>query len=77
MLSVKNCFELERSNLFDFTANNNKRLLKAVTEELQLRTKLDGKNKIEPANERQVAWIEKVLDGQFPMEKEVALTESR
>ena len=77
MLSVKDCFELERSNLFDFTANNNKRLLKAATEELQLRTKLDGKNKIERGNERQAAWIEKVLHGQFPMEKEVALAESR
>ena len=77
VLSVKDCFELERSNLFDFSANNNKRLLKAATEELQLRTKLDGKKKIERGNERQAAWIEKVLHGQFPMEKEVALAESR
>ena len=42
LLSVKDC---ARSNLFDYTANNNERLLKATTEELQLRTKIDGQNK--------------------------------
>ena len=47
LLSVKNCAELERSNLFDYVANNNERLLKAATEELQLRTKNDAKNKEE------------------------------
>ena len=41
MLSVKDCVELERSNLFDYVANNNERHLKAATEELQLRTKID------------------------------------
>ena len=45
MLSVKDCVELERSNLFGYAANNNERLLKVATEELQLRTKIDGKNK--------------------------------
>ena len=45
LLSVKDCVELKRSNLFDYTANNNERLLKATTEELQLRTKIDGQNK--------------------------------
>ena len=50
--SVKDCVELERSNLFDYTANNKDRLLKAATEELQLRTKIDGKNKEERKNER-------------------------
>ena len=39
MLSVKDCVKLERSNLFYYDANNNDRLLKAATEELQLRTK--------------------------------------
>ena len=47
LLSVKDCVELERSNLFDYTANNNARFLKAATEELQLRTKIDVKNKEE------------------------------
>ena len=50
-LSVKDCVEPERSNLFDYAANNNKRLLKA--EKLQLRTKIDRKNKEEQKNERQ------------------------
>ena len=45
LLRVKDCVELERFNLFDYAANNNERLLKAATEELQLRTKIDGKNK--------------------------------
>ena len=44
-LSVKDCVELERSNLFDYAENSNKRLLKAATEELQLRITIDGKNK--------------------------------
>ena len=47
LLSVKDCVELERSNLFDYAANNNERLLKAATEELQLRTNIDAKNKEE------------------------------
>ena len=42
---MKDCVELERFNLFDYAANNNERLLKAATEELQLRIKIDGKNK--------------------------------
>ena len=45
LLSFKDCVELERSNFFDYAANSNKRLLKAATEELQLRTKIAGKNK--------------------------------
>ena len=45
LVSVKDCIELERSNLFDYAASNNERLLKAATEELQLRTNIDGKNK--------------------------------
>ena len=40
LLSVKDCVELERSNLFDYAVNKNERRLKAATEELQLRTKL-------------------------------------
>ena len=32
LLSVKDCVELERSNLFDYAANNNERLLKAETD---------------------------------------------
>ena len=47
LLSVKDCVELERSNLFDYAANNNERLLKAATEEFKLRSKIDGKNKKE------------------------------
>ena len=70
LLSIKDCFELERSNLFDYAANNNKRLLKAATEELQLKTKIDGKNKEEQENERQTAWKEKALHGQFLREIE-------
>ena len=65
LLSVKDCVELERSNLFDYAANNNKRLLKAPTKELQLRTNIDGKNKEQQKNERQAAWKEKALHGQF------------
>ena len=70
LLSVKDCIELERSNLFDYAASNNERLLKAATEELQLRTNIDGKNKEERDNERQAAWKEKTLHGQFPREGE-------
>ena len=53
LLSVKDCVELKRSNLFDYATNNNQRLLKAATEELQLRAKINGKNKEERENERQ------------------------
>ena len=70
LLSVKDCVELERSNLFDYAANNNERLLKAATEELQLRTKIDGKNKEERENERWAAWKEKALHGQLLRETE-------
>ena len=70
LLSVKNCVELERSNLFDYVANNNERLLKAATEELQLRTKNDAKNKEEWENERQTVWKEKALHDQFVRETE-------
>ena len=52
MLSVKECIELERSDLFDYAANNKERLLKAATEELQLRTRIDRKNIEERENER-------------------------
>ena len=45
--SVKDCVELERSNLFDCDVNNIERFLKAATEELQVRTKTDMKNKEE------------------------------
>ena len=47
LLSVKDCVELERFNLFDYATNNNARLPKAATEELQLRTKICGKNEEE------------------------------
>ena len=47
LLSVKDCIELQRSNLFDYAANNNERLLKVATEELQLRSNIDGKKKEE------------------------------
>ena len=50
---------MERSNLFDYTVNNNERFLVATTEEIQLRTKIDGKNKEECENERQTVWKEK------------------
>ena len=44
--------------------------MKAATQELQLRTKTDGKNKEEQKNERQTAQKEKVLQGQFMRETE-------
>ena len=59
LLTVKDCVEMERSNLFDYTVNNNERFLVATTEEIQLRTKIDGKNKEECENERQAVWKEK------------------
>ena len=34
LLSVKDCVELERSNLIDYVENSNEGLLKAETEEL-------------------------------------------
>ena len=68
MLSVKNCVELERSNLYNYATNSNKRLLTAATGELQLKTNIDGENKEEQNNERQAAWKEKVLHGQFQRE---------
>ena len=77
MLSVKDCFELERSNLIDYTANNKERLLQAATEKLQLRTKIDGRNKEERKNERQVAWEEKALHSQFLRETEGMLDQRR
>ena len=70
-------------NLFDYAANNNERLLKVETEELQLRTKINGKNKEERVNGRQAAWKEKTLNGQLLREtadvrsKEMAVAESR
>ena len=70
MLSVKDCTELEKSNLFHYAANSNERLLMAATEELQLRTKIYGKNKEDKKNERQVAWKEKAWHGQFLRETE-------
>ena len=54
-LSLKYCIELESSNLFDYAANNKERLLKAATEELQLKKKIDGKNKVEGENEN-ISW---------------------
>ena len=65
LLSVKDSVELERSNLFHYAANNNERIVKAVTEELQLSTKIDGKNKEERENERQAPWKEKALHSHF------------
>ena len=47
LLSVKDCVELGRSNLFDYAANNNERLLKVAAKELQLRSNIDGKKKEE------------------------------
>ena len=70
LLSVKDCVELERSNLFDYAANNSERLLKTATEELQLRTKINGKNKEERENEIQAARKEKAMHGQFLRETE-------
>ena len=60
------------SDLFDYAANNNERLLKVETEELQLRTKINGKNKEEHVNERQAAWKEETLNGQLLRETEDA-----
>ena len=70
LLSVKDCVELESLNLFDYAANNNERLLKAANEELQLRTKTDGKNKEGQENERQAASKKKTFYGQFLRETE-------
>ena len=39
------------------------KLLKAATKELQIRTKIDGKNKKELENERKIAWKYNVLNG--------------
>ena len=78
LLSVKDCVELERYNLFDNAANN-ERLSKAVNEELQLRTKIVVKNEEERENGRQAGWKEKGLQGHFQREtegKEVVVTES-
>ena len=61
---------MERSNLFDYAANNREELLKTETEELQRRTKIDGKNEEERESERQVAWKVKALHGQFLRETE-------
>ena len=44
--------------------------LRVAREELQLRTKIDGNNNEERENERQAAWKEKVLHGQFLTETE-------
>ena len=65
LLSIKCCVELEISNLFDYAANKNERHLKAATEELELRAKIDGKNKEEQKNERWIEWKQKALHGQF------------
>ena len=73
LLIVKDCVELERSNLLDYAANNNERLLKAATEALQLRTKMDGKNKEERENERHCM----VNSWGNARSKEVAMAESR
>ena len=55
---------------FDYTENNNERLLKAATEELQLGTKIDGKNKEEQENEGQAVLKKKALYGRFLRETE-------
>ena len=47
LLSVKDCVELGRSNLFDYAANNNERILKVAAKKLQLRSNIDGKKKEE------------------------------
>ena len=70
LLSVKDCVDLERSNLFYYAKNNNDRLLKAANEELQLITKTDGKSKEERNNEREAAWKDKTLNAQFLRETE-------
>ena len=44
--------------------------MKAANEELQLRAKIDGKNKEEQKNERQAQWKGKALHGQFLRETE-------
>ena len=70
LLSVKDCVDLERSNLFYYAKNNNDRLLKAANEELQLITKTDGKSNEERNNEREAAWKDKTLNAQFLRETE-------
>ena len=70
LLSVKDCIDLERSNLFYYAKNNNDRLLKAANEELQLITKTDGKSNEERNNEREAAWKDKTLNAQFLRETE-------
>ena len=76
LLSVKDCVELERYNLFDNAANN-ERLSKAVNEELQLRTKIIVKNEEERENGRQAGWKEKALQGHFQRETEGKQDERR
>ena len=44
MLRDQDFVELERSKFFYYVADNNERNLKAASEELQLRTKINGKN---------------------------------
>ena len=39
LLIVKDCVDLERSDLFDYAANSNKKHLKVATEELRARIK--------------------------------------
>ena len=45
LLSVKDCVELERSNLIDYAENSNEGLLKAETEELMVGIKKNEKIK--------------------------------
>ena len=62
---------LKQKNLIcDYAANNSERFLEAPNEELQLRTKADGKNKEQRENERQAAWKVKALHGQCLRETE-------
>ena len=80
LLSVKDCVVLEICNLFDYAANNNERLLKAATEELQLRTNIDGKNermKDSSMDRESIACSIPERNRGNARSKEVAVTERR
>ena len=67
LISVKDCFELERSNLLLHTVNNNMKRLKFASEEL-LKARLERKNKEKRKKARQDSLKEEDLKRQIPIE---------
>ena len=67
LISVKDCFELERSNLLLHTVNNNVKRLKFASEEL-LKARLERKNKEKRKKARQDSLKEEDLKRQIPIE---------